>query len=184
MNQTGNYGLSQWEKSDRIQMEDFNSDNVKIDTALKGLADSVAGKIGASDLQWVKLAETENTAEASQLSLSVANAGAYRAFHLVADYVCAATAMSLSWGGSSSSLYTVSKLATGSHCSLVIDITSMPSGGILGLVNMYSSLLSDTAFYLSDAPTSGTVTVSIQPNTSTNVFATGGKMILYGLKKC
>ena len=34
-NQTPNYGLSQWSKSDRIQMEDFNADNAKIDAALK-----------------------------------------------------------------------------------------------------------------------------------------------------
>ena len=36
--QTPNYGLSQWEKSDRIQMEDFNADNAKIDAALKAQA--------------------------------------------------------------------------------------------------------------------------------------------------
>lgn len=36
---TANYQLSQWVKSDRIQMDDFNSDNAKIDTALKALAD-------------------------------------------------------------------------------------------------------------------------------------------------
>ena len=34
MQQTGNYQLSQWEMTDRIQMEDFNGDNAKIDAAL------------------------------------------------------------------------------------------------------------------------------------------------------
>ena len=34
MKQTENYQLNQWEKDDRIQMEDFNSDNAKIDAAL------------------------------------------------------------------------------------------------------------------------------------------------------
>ena len=33
-NQTPNYSLNQWERDDRILMEDFNADNVKIDTAL------------------------------------------------------------------------------------------------------------------------------------------------------
>lgn len=42
MTQTSNYGLSQWEKADRIQMEDFNSDNAKIDAALKASVDAVA----------------------------------------------------------------------------------------------------------------------------------------------
>ena len=34
MKKTTNYQLNQWEKSDRIMMDDFNSDNEKIDTAL------------------------------------------------------------------------------------------------------------------------------------------------------
>ena len=33
-NQTKNYGLSQWELNDNVRMEDFNSDNAKIDAAL------------------------------------------------------------------------------------------------------------------------------------------------------
>ena len=37
LNQTANYGLSQWEATDRILMEDFNTDNSKIDAALAGL---------------------------------------------------------------------------------------------------------------------------------------------------
>lgn len=37
LNQTANYGLSQWEATDRILMENFNSDNTKIDAALTGL---------------------------------------------------------------------------------------------------------------------------------------------------
>ena len=42
LNQTANYGLSQWEATDRILMEDFNKDNGKIDTALKENADNIA----------------------------------------------------------------------------------------------------------------------------------------------
>lgn len=33
-NFTANYSLSQWERTDKIQMEDFNDDNAKIDGAL------------------------------------------------------------------------------------------------------------------------------------------------------
>ena len=33
-NHTENYQLSQWERTDRVQMEDFNADNAKIDAAL------------------------------------------------------------------------------------------------------------------------------------------------------
>lgn len=42
MNKTANFQLTQWEKTDRILMEEFNSDNEKIDTALKSSADGVA----------------------------------------------------------------------------------------------------------------------------------------------
>lgn len=47
MQKTTNYQLNQWVKSDRIQMEDFNSDNAKIDTVLKGNADKAAAALAA-----------------------------------------------------------------------------------------------------------------------------------------
>lgn len=36
-NQTENYQLSQWAKSDQVKMEDFNADNAKIDAGLKAV---------------------------------------------------------------------------------------------------------------------------------------------------
>ena len=42
MKQTQNYQLNQWELTDRIQMEDFNGDNSKVDAALAGLAATMA----------------------------------------------------------------------------------------------------------------------------------------------
>ena len=42
MTKTTNYQLNQWAKSDRIMMDDFNSDNAKIDAALKANADAIA----------------------------------------------------------------------------------------------------------------------------------------------
>lgn len=47
MKQTASYKLSQWEKSDRLQMEDFNGDNAKIEAALKAQADTLSAH-GAS----------------------------------------------------------------------------------------------------------------------------------------
>jgi hypothetical protein len=41
-NQTPNYALSQWERDDRVLMDDFNADNAKIDAALKAEADARA----------------------------------------------------------------------------------------------------------------------------------------------
>lgn len=47
MNKTANFQLNQWVKSDRIQMEDFNSDNAKIDAALKASEDKAAAALAA-----------------------------------------------------------------------------------------------------------------------------------------
>mgnify|MGYP001049631350 CR=1 FL=1 len=58
-NHTSNYRLCQWERSDKVLMEDFNADNAKIDAALAGkaegsaleaLAGTVTGKADASAL--------------------------------------------------------------------------------------------------------------------------------------
>ena len=52
-NQTPNYALNQWERDDRVLMEDFNADNAKIDAAIKAEAEArtaetaaLAGKLG------------------------------------------------------------------------------------------------------------------------------------------
>ena len=42
-NQTTNYQLSQWVKSDQVKMEDFNADNAKIDEVLGEHAEKLAG---------------------------------------------------------------------------------------------------------------------------------------------
>ena len=43
MTKTTNYQLNQWAKSDRLMMDDFNADNLKIDTALGSMAQVVLG---------------------------------------------------------------------------------------------------------------------------------------------
>ena len=49
MQKTTNYQLCQWEKTDRILMEDFNSDNAKLDAALKSQADALAAESAARE---------------------------------------------------------------------------------------------------------------------------------------
>ena len=53
-NQTPNYRLSQWERTDRVLMEDFNADNAKIDGALKAEADARAAGDAALQAALVK----------------------------------------------------------------------------------------------------------------------------------
>ena len=47
MNYTQNYQLNQWDATDRVLRTDFNSDNQKIDAALKNAADAVAAEAAA-----------------------------------------------------------------------------------------------------------------------------------------
>ena len=63
MNQTPNLSLCQWDPEDRIQREDFNSDNSKIDTALAGVA------------RFVKLREivTEQDVTVGQIEVDVSD---------------------------------------------------------------------------------------------------------------
>lgn len=49
MNKTANFQLNQWEKTDRIMMEDFNRDNAAIDAALKSNAEAVAAETAARE---------------------------------------------------------------------------------------------------------------------------------------
>lgn len=57
MNQTENYGMNQWELTDRIRMEDFNGDNAKIDAALKSQAEALAAETAAREAADTALAE-------------------------------------------------------------------------------------------------------------------------------
>ena len=66
-NQTPNYKLSQWERADKVQMEDFNADNAKIDVALKAQDSALAAE--ASARQSADAAEAQaRAALAGQLS--------------------------------------------------------------------------------------------------------------------
>lgn len=74
MKQTQNYQLSQWDKTDRIQMEDFNGDNSKVDAALKTLANQVASKANSSTVSSLttkvntKAAQSDLTAAVNRIS--------------------------------------------------------------------------------------------------------------------
>lgn len=41
-NQTANYALNQWSRTDQVRMDDFNADNAKIDAALTAQAGALA----------------------------------------------------------------------------------------------------------------------------------------------
>jgi len=65
-NYTSNYGLCQWEASDKVLRTEFNADNAKIDAALKSLSTTVNGKASTSALNSLK---TTVNGKASQSDL-------------------------------------------------------------------------------------------------------------------
>ena len=72
--QTPNYKLSQWSKSDRVQMEDFNADNAKIDGALKAQDAALAAEASARQSAIAAEADARNSAVA-QLTALVSQRG-------------------------------------------------------------------------------------------------------------
>ena len=54
MNRTTNYQLNQWEASDRVLRTDFNSDNAKIDAAIKAETDARTSAVSAINTQLSK----------------------------------------------------------------------------------------------------------------------------------
>ena len=76
MKQTQNYQLNQWELTDRIQMEDFNSDNEKTDAALQGLVQQIASERAEVDATLQGLAgQIATKADQSALTAGLATKG-------------------------------------------------------------------------------------------------------------
>jgi len=64
MNQTTNYHLSQYDPTDRIQMENFNADNLKLEQALAVLAENST---------FVKLKEITTTEDTAQIDIDLSD---------------------------------------------------------------------------------------------------------------
>lgn len=64
MKKTSNYSLNQWEATDRIMREDFNTDNTNIDAVLKSLKESNP---------YVLLRTITTTADAQQVDLDISD---------------------------------------------------------------------------------------------------------------
>lgn len=135
-NKTPHYNLSQWERDDRILMEDFNEDNAKIDAALAELAAAdaeetqarvaLAGLVerkGSCSVGFFSYSGNGQFGPSSPTVISFSRRPA--AFFVIADSTIAAvwgsagsvnyksgtSAVSVSWSGSSARLTTNNGLA-------------------------------------------------------------------------
>ena len=75
MNKTTNFQLTQWEKTDRIMMEDFNRDNAAIDAALKSNAEAVAAETAAREAADTALGDAATDVEELGFYLTVVDQG-------------------------------------------------------------------------------------------------------------
>ena len=77
MENTSNYGLKRWDSEDRILMEEFNSDNEKIDAALKASEDKAAAPADTTAAQASDTAaeSTESSAKDNSKGLGLLAAG-------------------------------------------------------------------------------------------------------------
>lgn len=71
MEKTPRYQLSQWEKTDRILMEDFNADNANLEAALTALNTEVGKKAEASALNSAKSALQTEDARLNSVKLEM-----------------------------------------------------------------------------------------------------------------
>ena len=69
-NHTPNYQLSQWERADKVLMEDFNADNAKIDAAIKAVDVRVDGKADRSALEALTQTVSKKAEQSALNSLS------------------------------------------------------------------------------------------------------------------
>ena len=173
MKQTQNYQLSQWEKTDRIKMEDFNSDNQKIDSQLhaamqqlaqaasqEGLAAEQAAREAADAAQaetlrneitaaqkWVKLGDATLSEASNIISITIPNAESYACFFIIFD-VSGTSEADLSWQGESSTymLGSTGWNALKRCCGFCLAAT-LPAGGVmLWYITSYSSTQNSEQF--------------------------------------
>lgn len=190
MNKTPNYQLNQWDKSDRIQMEDFNADNAKIEAALQQLRD-------ASPVEWL-LDVTTTAAASNQYNLDVSGIDftQYREVRLYVEVNPDSTATSLSVRLNGGTAYHDSYGATESLCGISFDVNKRNCYAsmtlLLGgeMVSGYSTCdyASATQYWPSAGSRRITVLSSAELNTINFIFsqktlAAGTQFKMLGVKK-
>lgn len=183
MNKTEKYQLNQWEKTDRIQMEDFNHDNAKIEAALTEQAAVLETKASQSELaaarQWVKIAEV------TAASVTIPNVAQYRQLRVFLDFT-GGYQCSIKWNGTSmiglqgTDRYSVLARAVG-----VADIIPLPLGSAVrycfGVSTGEYITVSDDHFFQNWVCT-GSPVLSVAADDPEHPINSGARLAVYGLK--
>lgn len=183
MNKTEKYQLNQWELTDRIQMEDFNSDNAKIDAALAEQAAVLETKASQSELaaarQWVKIAEV------TAASVTIPNVAQYRQLRVFLDFT-GGYQCSIKWNGTSmmglrgTETYSVLGRTVG-----VMDIIPLPLGSAVrycfGVTTGEYTTVSGDRFY-QNWVCNGSPVLSVTSSDAEFPIEAGARLVVYGLK--
>ena len=125
-NQTTNYQLSQWAKSDQVKMEDFNADNAKLDAALKAEADARSAAVNAINTTLsgaVKLAAGSYTGDGAESRIIPLP------FTPKAVYVCTESGGTVSTGRFYGGLAVTGTPASSDYSGVFYSIVEIVSGG-------------------------------------------------------
>lgn len=190
MKKTQNYQLSQWEKTDRIEMEDFNSDNEKTDAALQGLAAQLTAKADQSELPWVKIGEATLNTAAKTLTVTVPNAEQYH--HLEMDFYASGCYILYPCWNENTGPFRYAYYSSDTPAVLAgghVNFYPICGHGLLadwaggGITAAGSKSTNDSPAISADLPFSGTVTVGISDTSTSGKLAAGSTVIVYGMKK-
>ena len=195
MQQTEHYQLNQWELTDRIQMEDFNNDNAKIEAALTEQAAVLAEKPSHADVaaakDCVKVADARLSEDSDTLTVTVENAEQYL-FYLLCFDTLGSGQVHMTWTGCPE---TYSFVGTTSETDVqytgASHIIALPNGGLflqysiaarpgdaVGIdIYRYS-----TSTLLPEASTSGSINITLTPRPNQKWLA-GTYMVIYGFRK-
>ena len=211
MQQTTNYHLNQWAPEDRILRTNFNSDNAKVDTAIKAVETAAAAAIAAvaasvEAAPYKKLLEVTTTAAAVQIDLDVSGIDftQYQEVILYLDpavggtaygseYRCNNISSGYVWGSQTAGRIAIASV--GSHFDRGGPIIAVhlffPANCIAAFVrNAYFQ--QETSFYSDPTPQPGALpgltaaaltSINILSNQKALLFAAGAKIRLYGVKK-
>lgn len=191
MRETSNYKLNQWDKTDRIEMEDFNEDNQKIDAALaaekqaRENADAAQLSTLRNENLWVKIGETELTAAANELSIPVENPSRYERL-IVQFSTSGPKVLYFSINGGTSAILFNNSYTSVSCTGQAELVRGYPSG----IFAVYDNAMYDgenfwklnSNFYLRTISFNAVSTLGLRAG-SGETLAAGTHVVVYGLKK-
>ena len=197
---TENYGLNQWEATDKVERLDFNADNAKIDAALHNMEQTYAADMeelrGAQ--WWGKILDKTLTSDTNSVTLTIPSPGSWQMLSLQFS-ASGPRYVYLSLNNGAGFYYNGSDGKVTEYTMMDCTSAITASGGKLefyrGLGNslygfyqtayigsdIYSgNSTRSRTFLMDDLPLSGLTQIKLTANGN---FKTGSQFVIYGLKK-